>query len=172
MPTSNFPYGAAGPGIMAGAVTTSIALPQTATKTIFTVANGPIFVEQIFGIVTTVIGSVANATKIQVIPTTTPVTPVDVCATADVNALAVGALYQLVTGFSTGAVITITSGVGPVASSTLMTRFQMRPGTISVNCAGSDGGTGRIAWYMLYRVYGVPPNVPVAQAVTVTPAIS
>lgn len=167
---TGFPYGLGAPGSGMMAMSNLLALPQTATKDIFTVTGGPIKVLDLFGVVTTIVGAVANATKLQVVPTTAPTTAVDVCATSDINALAAGALAICVTSFATALSIGVVSGVGPVASSTLMTTFIMRPGVIRVNCAGSDGGTGRIQWFMRY----IPMSVGVSQAglVTVTTPLS
>ena len=156
---TGFPFGIASPGLGMMAVTNPLTLPQTASKTIFTVAGGSIRVLEIFGFVTVAIGAVANATKLTIVPATTPVTPVDVCATLDINALAIGNLLIAITGFST-ALSAVTSGYGPVASSTLPTTFICRTGNIQLNCAGSDGGLGMIKWHMRY----IPLNTGLSQA--------
>ena len=126
-----------------------VALPQTTTANIFTV-TGEVAVIIIEGVVTTVIGSVANATKLQAL--VGALTAVDLCATADVNAAAVGTLYVPITSFATAASIAATNGVlvnGPSATAQA-TGFIMSTGIIRVNCAGSDGGTGRMRWSVLY----------------------
>lgn len=168
---TGFPFGIAGPGIVGGSITASIALPQTGNKTIFTVAGGPIYVLQIIGRVNTAIGAVANATKLQVVPTNPPTTAVDICATADLNAAIVGTLYIPITSFATAASITVTTGVGPVAAATLFTSFYMNSGVIRINCAGSDGGAGRMSFHMLYRSYGPTPPTTAQTIPTVTPAL-
>jgi hypothetical protein len=153
MPTTNFPNGITAPGVGAAIQTPAILLPQTANKTIFTVAGGSVYVSMIYGHCTVAVGAVANATKLQVVPTAAglePVTAVDICATAELNALAAGTLYIPVTSFATAASITVTSGVGPIAAATLFTGFIMKPGVIRINCAGSDGSVGMIAWHMVY----------------------
>ena len=131
-----------------------VALPQTGNSNLFTV-SGDVSVVGIIGVVTVVIGSVANATKLQAV--CGALTAVDLCATADVNALAAGAIYAPITSFATAASIAATNGVlvnGPSATAAL-TGFIMACGTtgagvIRVNCAGSDGGTGRIRWTCYY----------------------
>lgn len=170
LPTG-FPFGIAAPGIVGSAITASIALPQTGNKTIFTVAGGPIYVLMIVGRVNTVIGSVANATKLQVVPTNVPTTAVDICATADLNAAAVGTLYIPNTSFATAASISVTSGVGPIAAATLLTSFYMNSGVIRINTAGSDGGTGRMSFHILYRSFGPTPPTTAQTFATVTPAL-
>ena len=65
MSTTNFPFGIAAPGIEQTVATSPLLPPQGTTGTIFTIAGGPIQVLQLFGIVRTVIGAVANATKLQ-----------------------------------------------------------------------------------------------------------
>lgn len=152
---TGFPYGIGAPGLDMVAQTNPLTLPQTTTKTIFTIKGGPIRVRAMFGVVTTVVGAVANATKLQFLPTVPASTTLDLCATADINALAAGALYMLVTSFATAASISLTSGAGPVAASTLINNWIMTPGTVQINCAGSDGGTGLIQWYMVYAPLGV-----------------
>lgn len=165
-------YGIAAPGIVNGAITANIALPQTGNKTLFTVAGGPIYVMQIVGRVNTAIGAVANATKLQVVPTNAPTTAVDICATADLNAAIVGTLYIPITSFATAASISVVTGVGPIAAATLFTAFYMNSGIIRINCAGSDGGTGLMTFHMLYRAYGQTPPGTVQTFPTVTAALS
>ena len=156
---TGFPYGLGAPGVDAVVVTNPVTLPQTTTKAIFTITGGPIEVMKIFGVVTTVIGSVANATKLQAVITVGTAQTTDICATVDLNAAPVNNIYELVTSFATAAVLG-TAGLYPVASSTLYTRFVMLPGVIQINCAGSDGGTGMMQWYMHYK----PLSVGVSQA--------
>lgn len=132
-----------------------VALPQTGNSNLFTV-SGDVAVVMIVGVVTTVIGAVANATKLQAV--CGALAAVDLCATADINALAAGALYVPITSFATAASIAATNGVlvnGPSATAQA-TGFIMGCGTtgagvIRVNTAGSDGGTGRFRWTVWYR---------------------
>jgi hypothetical protein len=167
---TGFPYGLGAPGVDAVAMTNPLTLPQTTVKTIFTISGGPIEVLKIFGICTTVIPAVANATKLTAHCTVGGAdSATDICATVDITGMTVGSIYELVTSFATAAVIS-TTGKFPVASATLYTRFIMNVGYIEVNCAGSDGGTGQIQWYMHYK----PLSVGVSQAglVTITSPLS
>lgn len=167
---TGFPYGLGAPGLDMVVMTNALTLPQTTTKTIFTITGGPIEVLKIFGICITAIGAVANATKLSATTTVNAATvTTDICATVDVNAMTVGSVYELVTGFSTAAVIS-TTGLYPVASATLYTRFVMNVGTILVNCAGSDGGTGQIQWFMHYKPLSV--GVSMAGLVSITSPLS
>lgn len=134
-----------------------VLLPQATTGSIFVVA-GDVQVLCVQGVVTTTIGAVANATKLQAV--CGALTAVDLCATADVNALAAGSIFNMVNGFGTGAVITAANGV-VIQGSVLVTAptaFLMMCGTtgagvIRVNCAGSSGAGaagGAFRWTCLY----------------------
>ncbi len=145
------PYGLDAPGLSMLGQTNPLALPQTTTKTIFTITGGPIWLQCIFGVVTTLVGAVANATKLQFVDTLTS-TATDMCATSDINALVAGAFYNLVNGFGTAATISGAAGIviaGSVLTTAPMACF-LQPGVIRINCAGSDGGTGRMQWFMRY----------------------
>jgi len=157
---TGFPYGLGAPGVDAVAMTNPLTLPQTSTKNIFTITGGPIEVMKLFGICTTAVPAVANATKFSALITVNAATvTTDICATVDITGMTTGSIYETVTSFATAAVIS-TTGLFPIASSTLFTRFVMNAGVIQLNCAGSDGGTGQIQWFMHYK----PLSVGVAQA--------
>lgn len=134
-----------------------LTLPQSTTGTIFTVANGPIWVRCIVGFVTTAIQAQANATKIQAVAT--GLSAVDICATGDINGLAVGTLLMPVTSFATALPVTTTNGVafaGPITAPA--TQFVMNAGVIRLNCAASN--TGAIQWSLIYKP--MAPNVTVS----------
>jgi hypothetical protein len=157
---TGFPYGISAPGLGMMAVTQPLALPQTTTKNIWTITGGPIYVDLMMGVVTTTIGAVGNLTKLEYVDAVTSTAADLSSATAsDINALAAGALFVLVTSTTTAA-SRLTAGIGPLASSTLLMATILLPGVIRVNCAGSDGGTGRIQWYMHY----VPLGTGISQA--------
>jgi hypothetical protein len=150
MSTTNFPYGIAAPGIVQAVATSPLLPPQGTTGTIFTITGGPILVEQIFGIVRTVIGAHANATKLQYLADNPVLTAVDLCATADINALAAGAIFSLTGTLATGAII-----VSPNTNQLALgqaTKWNLGTGVIRVNCVGSSV-TGAIQWFMMYRPY-------------------
>lgn len=152
---TGFPYGIGAPGIGMMAITNPLSLPQTTTKVLWTITGGPIKVISVMGVVTTVIGAVANATKLTATPTTGGAAT-DICGTVDINAAAAGDIMIPITSFATAMSLN-TAGVivnGPSAT-TQATGFIMTPGTILVNCAGSDGGTGRVQWYLNYVPLGV-----------------
>ena len=157
---TGFPFGISAPGQGLMAVTNPLALPQTSTKTIFTITGGPVYVQRIFGVITTVIGAVANATKLTATPTIGGAAT-DICATVDINAAAAGDIYVPITSFATAASLSTAAVIIalPGAAGSPLS-FMMTPGTILVNCAGSDGGTGRIQWFMHY----VPLQVGLALA--------
>jgi hypothetical protein len=128
------------------------ALPQATTANIF-VVSGDVFVTSILGVCTVVMGSVANATKLSA--KCGALTAVDLCATADINALAAGTLFAPLTTFGTAASIAATNGVLINVSITapgigfLMGCGTTGAGIILVNCAGS-GVTGAIRWSCAY----------------------
>src|SRR5215469_16275234 len=73
---SNFPAGPIQIGSSYLYETALLPLPQTTTKAIFTLAglrylNGPasVFIDGLWGVVTTTVGAVANATKLQFVAT-------------------------------------------------------------------------------------------------------
>lgn len=138
-------------------ISKTLALPQTGTATIFTVAGGPIAIVHLSGYITVVIGSVANATKLHFAPSLGG-TATDICATVDVNAAAAGDLFVLATSLATAAVL-VSTGITTAAQATAeqLTQYIMAPGAIQVTTAGSDGGTGRIQWCLRYRP--LSPNV-------------
>jgi hypothetical protein len=108
-------------------------LPQTATGTIFTVAGGRVIILALIGEVTTIIQAQANAVKF--ISTPTVGTAVDLCTTADINALEVGGRVAL--PGAVGSALT-KANAGAIA---LQTANVLVPaGTIGLNTAASNTG--------------------------------
>lgn len=147
--------------------TPPLPLPQTTTKTIFAFQNsiGPgigsygaggyaaLEIVDIFGIVTTAIGAVANATKLQALMDA--LTAVDLCATLDINGLTVGTILNI-TGTLANAMTDNAYGVAIAQVTPIHVTGGLQAGVININCAGSDGGTGRVAWVLVCRpAYGV-----------------
>lgn len=150
--------------------TLPLALPQTATKTLFQFQGiqyrGPaagVEILDVFGFITTTVGAVANASKLQLIGTTpagVAATAVDLCSTLDINGLTAG--YSLsITGTLATAMTDNAYGVQIAQVTPIHVAF----GTtcnLSINCAGSDGGVGLIRWYLVARAsYGtkIAPQV-------------
>jgi len=129
-------------------------LPQTANAPIFTVVGGRVILNLIIGEVTTLIGAVANATKLTAVPTAG--TSVDLCATADINALEVGGKL-VVNGVLATAISKTLAGAAPAGSTPVVVAV----GTINLNCAGNSG-TGSIKWSVFY--------VPLDDGATITAA--
>ena len=123
---------------------TTAALPQTAAAAIFTV-TGLVLLRRIVGYVTVQIGAVANATKL-VGNSTGAGASTDLCATVELNAAAVDSRLEI-TGTFVNAMVKI---VDIPAAHTQATPLVIPPGTIDLNCAGSDGGTGRVRWSVTY----------------------
>tara|TARA_Y100000034_G_C6905929_1_gene420363 strand:- start:371 stop:814 length:444 start_codon:yes stop_codon:yes gene_type:complete len=116
------------------------ALPQTAQAALFTV-TGRVIVTQIVGEVTTVIETKANATKLVANPTVGA--DVDLCATDDITADAVGTLYSI-TGTLANAMVATTSGAFVAQAAPTV----VADGTIDLNCAASN--TGSVKWTVHY----------------------
>lgn len=126
-------------------------LPQTALGTLFTITGGKILVLGIMGEVTTIIQAQANATKIVSNPTTGA--DVDLCASNDINADAVGTFYNITGTLADAMVATTSGGVTAQANPVIVA-----PGTIDLYCAASS--TGQIKWSLIY--------VPVDSGVSVS----
>ena len=131
-------------------ISKSVATAAISSKTLFTIAGGPIEVLEIVGLVTTVIGSVANATKLTWTPTVGG-TATDITVGVDINAAAAGDLIVNATSFGTASVI-VTTGITTVAQHTAaqLVQFQCAPGAITMANAGNSV-TGVILWCMRYR---------------------
>ena len=112
-------------------------LPQTAQGALFTIAGGDVKFK-IFGVVTTVIQTQLNNTKIVANPTTGA--DVDICTVNDITADAVGTTYTI-TGILADAMIATTSG----AVADQVGFILGKPGTIDLSCSASN--TGNIRWY-------------------------
>ena len=143
----------------------SLPLPQTTTKTIFTFSSlqyrggpGAVWIDSLWGVVTTAIGAVANATKLTFIGTDNngvALSGVDACTTLDINGAAIGTLFAVV-GNPATALGSNTGGYASGGSSWPRIFTFGTTGTLQVNCAGSDGGGGRVKWYIACRAtYGV-----------------
>ena len=137
---TRFPNGVSAFVFTKGAIA---ALPQTAAATIATVSGGRILVSGIIGEVTTIIGAVANATKLKA--TATGLTAVDLSATVELNAAAAQALLTI-TGTLANAMIKNTNRNCIFQATPLI----ITSGVIQVDCAGSDGATGRVQWSFLW----------------------
>lgn len=116
-------------------------LPQTAASSLFTV-TGRVKVLSIIGVVTTVIQTQLNNTKLVANPTVGA--DVNLCAVLDISADAVGTNY-VITGTLADALVAITSGAGVSQAGSLI----VTAGTIDLNCAASN--TGSVKWFIEYE---------------------
>lgn len=120
----------------------TLSLPQATTDDLFEISNGPIELVAIVGVVTTVIGSGANNTKLQAVSRSATT---DLCVALDIDADALYSRYSI-TGTLGNAMINTDAGV-PVARQA--TPLILDEGIIRLNCAGSS--TGSIKWGVLYN---------------------
>lgn len=123
--------------------------PQGAAGALFTV-TGRVLIDHIIGEVTVEIGAGANASKLVANPTVGA--DVDLCATVDIDADAVGTLYNI-TGTLANAMVATTSGAFAVQ----VTPVAVAAGTIDLNCAGSTAGS--IKWTVIYRAIDADSTV-------------
>jgi hypothetical protein len=133
-------------------------IPQTADEALFRITGGKIRVLQIYGEVTTAIGAVANATKLKHNPSGTG-SDVDLCATLDINADAVGQVYSIVGVLATAMKSTTLWLVVP-ADSIPAPGLVLGPGDIEIDCAGSSV-TGKVKWTLVYELVDPGANVAV-----------
>jgi hypothetical protein len=132
------------------------ALPQTTAAAIFTI-TGLCLVKRIIGYVTTVVGNVPNATKLKNNPSGTGATT-DLCATLDIDNAAVGSYFQVTGTFANAMVKTVDIPIPKVQAA----EFVVVPGTIELDCAGSDGGDGRVKWSVTYVPLEAGANIAAA----------
>ena len=117
------------------------ALPATTAGALFTV-TGRVKILAIIGVVTTVIQTQANDTKLIANPTVGA--DVDLCAANDISADAVGTVYSI-TGTLANAMVATTSGVGVAQAAALI----LEAGTIDLDCAATN--TGAVKWKVIYE---------------------
>jgi hypothetical protein len=117
------------------------ALPQGVQAPLFTV-TGRVKLVAILGIVTTVIQTQANNTKLVANPTT--LADVDICAVLNITAFAVGTQLGI-TGTLATAMQSQASAVMPYQAAPVI----LPAGTLDLSCAASN--TGAIKWLALYE---------------------
>lgn len=122
--------------------------PQGTTASIFRISGGKVRLTGIFGEVTTAIGAVANATKLIHDPSGAGAN-VDLCATVDINAFAVGKVLSIVGVLATAMKATTLWLVVP-ADNIPWPGLILAPGDIVLSCAGSSV-TGSIKWTVNYE---------------------
>lgn len=116
-------------------------LPATTATPYFTV-TGKVKILNIIGEVTTVVQAQANAIKLISNPTVGA--DVDLCATVESNAAAVGSLFTI-TGTLANAMIKTVSGAVPTQASAVI----VTAGTIDLSTAATN--TGATKWTVIYE---------------------
>lgn len=114
-------------------------VPQNATSTIFTIANGRVLITSLTGKVTTVIGGTTPAFKLIATPTVGTLN--DMCTALTLTAAEVGTQVSMpaAVGSALAGVISKSGSVSAPGAQVVA------PGTIGVNCAAADA-TGAIQW--------------------------
>lgn len=118
------------------------ALPQTAQAALFTVP-GRIVLLDIYGLVEDTVGAVANGTQLVANPTVGA--DVDLCADLDITGIAIGTILGI-TGTLADALQANANGVLVYQAAPVV----IPAGTIELDCAGADGGGGRVSWILHY----------------------
>jgi len=121
------------------------ALPQTGALSLFTI-TGHVLLKRVLGVVTVDVGAVANNTKL-VNNSTGAGATTDICGTNNITGDVADTQYTI-TGTFADAMIATTNL--PLAASVDL-NILLVPGTLQVDCAGSDGGDGRVRWSVLYQ---------------------
>lgn len=116
--------------------------PATTTMTLFTVTGGPVLVRDIFGIITTVVQTQANNTKLTAVAT--GLTGVDLCAVLSITAAAVGT-HLSITGTLANAMIASPNQTRIAQATPIV----VGPGTILLDCAATN--TGAAQWFLRYQ---------------------
>lgn len=130
-------------------------LPQTTDEALFRITGGKIRVLGIYGEVTTVIQTQANATKLKHNPSGTG-SDVDLCATLDITADAVGTVYTIV-GVLATAMKSTTLWLAVPADSIPYPGLVLGPGDIELDCAASNSGS--VKWTLVYELVDSGANV-------------
>lgn len=117
-------------------------LAQTGDLSLFTITGGKVRILGIYGEVTTVIQTQANATKLKHNPSGTG-SDVDLCATLDITADAVRTIYSIV-GVLATAMKSTTLGVVAPADNIPAPGIVLDKGVIELDCAASN--TGQVQW--------------------------
>lgn len=125
------------------------ALPQSTTSTLFTV-TGYIQIVEIRGFVSANIGAVPNATKLTAVGN-------DICATLDVDGKGIGINFSVTGTFANPLLANMNGSFESQANP-----ITVGAGNIVLDCAGSDGGDGRIQWSLIWRPMSSDAAVAVA----------
>jgi len=127
------------------AVSAIKALPASTTATVATVTGGPVLVEYLAAEVTTIVQAQANATKFTHTDTASS-TAVDLCATGDINAKAVGSfLFPKLDAAATA--LQMVAGAHGFALSA--SGIVLPTGTLVINCAATN--TGNVKYHVRWR---------------------
>lgn len=120
------------------------ALPQSTSANIFTV-TGLVLLKRVIGYVTVAVGNIPNATKLKVNSTGAGATT-DICGTNDIDNDAADTRYEITGTFANAMLATLDIPAAQQQAADIV----CPPGTIMVDCAGSDGGGGRVRWSVTY----------------------
>lgn len=131
-------------------VKNGLTLPQTATSTLFTVANGRVLVTSLVGTVSTVIGG-AVTVALGVTPTTTGTPANTAIGTAGtITSFPVGA--QIVPPATMGSAVSVLAATAAIPAVISQSSWMLvSPGAITWTTAANQ--TGALSWALTYVMY-------------------
>jgi hypothetical protein len=129
-----------------------------ATQNLFAVVGGPVRVKRLQGVVTTVFQTQANNTKLT--HTVPGGSAVDLCATANVSAVAVGRFLTVEGVKATALLLSTDVGVAVEGVDAGKAAITLAPGIIELNCSATN--TGAAEFSVVYE-----PLVPGAKVVAI-----
>ncbi len=126
---------------------TGLALPSTATGTLFTVAGGSILVTNLLGLVTTAVGGTATTLALGTAPTTGTLDTDGIATATAITSSEAGVWVTPVASAGLGGALAVGSLGG--SSPFVTTQFAVAPGTITWTTSANAGG-GVFSWYLTY----------------------
>lgn len=128
-------------------VKSALALPQTATSTLFTVsAAGPVLVTSLIGVVSTAIQNQACTLALGTVPTTGTSSSTGLATATSISNKEAGTMVVPLVSAGVAGALVVGSNAG--ASLFLPTPFIVTPGTITWTTSASN--TGNMTWYATY----------------------
>lgn len=125
---------------------TALALPQTATSTLYTVAGGNVLVTGLLGLVSTAVGATATTLALGTVPTTGTPESAGIATATAITSSEAGTWVGVLASSAKGGALAVGSDAGKAVF--LQTPFAVPPGTITWTTSASD--TGAMSWYLTY----------------------
>lgn len=124
----------------------ALALPQTATSTLYTVAGGNVLVTGLLGVVSTATGSTVTTLSLGTVPVTGTAEAAGIATAVAITSLEAGTWVGVLASSAKAGALAVGSDAGKAIF--LQTPFAVPPGTITWTTSASD--TGAMSWYLTY----------------------